>query len=88
MRNTRTRQNSVCCVGSVAEGVWRGQWKSLVSRGVYACVKECVRQCQLMFLVEWRDDKQQYGFDFAVRSFGGMCCSGLKHTQMEIKTCK
>lgn len=32
-------QNSVCRAGSVAQGVWWGQWKSLVSH--YVCASSC-----------------------------------------------
>lgn len=44
MGNARTRQNLVCRVGSVAECVWWGQWKSLVSHCVCVCARVCVRE--------------------------------------------
>lgn len=66
MGNARTQWNSMCRVGSVAEGVWCGQWKSLVSHCACVCMCVCEREmsscsvCQLMFLVEWQHNKQQH----------------------------
>lgn len=73
MGNTRTQQNLVCCVGSVAQGVWCGQWKTLVVSPTV-----CVR---LFFSgMALRQTAALYAFDSAGQSASASDC-GLKNTR-------
>lgn len=71
MVNARTRQNLVCRVGSVAECVWWGQWKSLVSHCVRVCVRECVCErvpAHVFSGMAVGQTAAQYGLDFVAHS--------------------